>query len=242
VVDHLYFVHGTGVRDAGFRQTLSNLNKNLPKYGLGIPVTGRSWGVELGVRVTAPWIAEMIPQEGAAKGLVPTDPEVEGALWAQLMDDPVFELRLMTLIGGAAIEVEPGAMPPATDLKARLDALNVPEPAGGVTPEALHAAAVDLATEAGWSETLTLAASKAGQADDPALVAAVARAIVALTLARARGEPGTGPDALYLTDARDALVDQVAMALSEGLKGLVPDRILDPLKKWAEAKATAYGA
>lgn len=242
MVDHLYFVHGTGVREAGFRQTLSDLDKNLPKYGLGIPVSGRSWGVELGVRVSDAWIAGMIPREGAAKGLVPTEPEVEGALWAQLMDDPLFELRLMTLIGGAPIEVEPGAEPPATILKARLDALDVPAPVGGVTSAALHAAAVQLATEEGWSETLTLAASKAGQAGDPALVAAVARAVVALSLAQARGEPGAGPDALYLTDERAALVDQVALALSGEAKGLMPNWILDPLKKWAEAKATAYGA
>lgn len=113
-------------------------------------------------------------------------------------------------------------------------------PAGGVPIQRIREAANWLADGDGAS-VLTEAAAAVADANNPALVEATARAIVAYALAQSRGDIGAGPDALYLADERDALVDQIQDALSGGVKGVLDEWLLNAITSFAKAQATAFG-
>src|SRR5208337_2508286 len=162
--------------------------------------------------------------------------------WADLLNDPLFELRLAALRRSAApVIAQPGALIPSEALKTKMRALDLKgkTPAGGVPIESIKEAASWLADGDG-AAVLTEAAAAAGDANNPALVEATARAIVACALTQARGDVGAGPDALYLVDERDALVDQIKDALTGGVKGVIDEWLLNAIKSFAKAQATAY--
>ncbi|MFN7127784.1 MAG: hypothetical protein ACK4OJ_01860 [Brevundimonas sp.] len=239
-MSHLFFVHGTGVRQSGYEQTLKDIRNGLAKAGRpDVVVSGVSWGEAEGVRVTSQLIDKMLPPDGAAKGITPTSPEEEAALWAQLLEDPLFELRIVALRGRPPTAALPGQALPSEAFKAKLRALSLPAPAGGVDPGAVRKAALWLAEGEG-APTVTEAATAAGAVNDPVLVEATARAIVALVLLDARGEPGEGPDALFISAERDAVVEQVEKGLSEGVMGL-DDWLKNKVKGWVLSRATSAG-
>jgi hypothetical protein len=237
----LFFVHGTGVRRQGFDETLENIRQGLAGVGRGdLKVQGVPWGVMLGTHVDSQQITDMLPPTGAM-GLSLTDPEVEARLWADLLADPLYELRMAALKQPAGpVIAAPGGLIPSEALKAKLRALDlkVKAPVGGVPIETIREAARWLADGDG-APVLTEAAAAVADANDPTIVGATARAIVAYALAKSRGEVGTGPDALYLADERDALVGQVAGALSGGVMG-VGDWLFNAIKRFAEAQATTF--
>lgn len=139
----------------------------------------------------------------------------EAVLWARLIEDPLFELR-MAAIRQPAAEADgaplPGAPTPDIRVSNRVAALGTvlhnPLP-GDVPATALIHAANDIAR----SPELVRAAIAAPNPSDPDLVYAIARAIVAQALVQSRGEPGEGPDALFMMADRRDLVEQVARAL-----------------------------
>jgi hypothetical protein len=238
----LFFVHGTGVRQDGFDATMNSIRDGLTSVGRNdLQVQGVPWGVLLGTHIDSQQITDMLPL-AAARGLEITGPEVDARLWAELLADPLFELRIAALKEAAGpIIAAPGALLPSEALKAKLRLLDsrVKVPAGGVPVPTIRKAAIWLADGAG-AAVLTQAANAAGSAIDPALIGATARAVVAYALAVSRGEIGAGPDALYLTDERAALVGQVADELSEGARGL-GDWLWEAAKGFAEAMATSFG-
>jgi hypothetical protein len=107
---------------------------------------------------------------------------------------------------------------------------------GGVTATSIRAAIAWLESQ----PVLKRAAIAAGSATDLDLVDAIARAIVAKALSEARGEIGTGPDALFLLEERRKLVFEVATSFSPQKAGL-GGWLFDKVKDLAEAQATAYG-
>lgn len=235
---NLFFVHGTGVRQTGYEQTLKDIRNGLSKAGRpDVIVSGASWGNTHGVKLTSQLIDAMLPPVGAAKGLAPTAPEEEAALWAQLMEDPLFELRVVALRTRPPTAALPGQQLPSEGFKSRLRSLDVKAPAGGVDAQSIRQAALWLADGAG-APAVTEAVRASGAVNDPALVEAAARALVAVVLLNARGEPGAGPDALYVKTERDALVAQVENELSEGVMG-IDIWFKDKIKDWALAKATS---
>lgn len=238
---HLFFAHGTGVRQSGYEQTLADIEKGLANAGRrDIAVSGVAWGERHGVKVTPGHIADMLPPEGAAKGATPTDPEVEAAIWAELMSDPVFELRVVAARVGVPSPQPPGQVQPSERFKTRLRSINIPDPAGGVTLEAVRNAAARLA-DGHYAPVVVDAVRSAGSAADPTLISATARAIVAIALIDARGQPGEGPDALFVLSARADLVAQVEGSLTEGVKGAVGDWFKSRIRGWALGRATGYG-
>ena len=183
----------------------------------------------------------MLPPTGA-KGLGETDEEIEANLWANLLIDPLFELRLASLKqSGGPVIAAPGQMLTSEAIKTKLRAINFGgvTPSGGLSMQQIKAAAAWLADGDG-AGVLTDAAAAISDPNDPALVGAVARAVVAYALEQGRGEIGTGPNALYIVSERDALVEQVARDLSGGVKGL-GDWLFRLALKFAEAQATTYG-
>src|SRR5690348_13118741 len=92
----LFFVHGTGVRQ-GYDEILENIKKGLAGVNrTDLAVEGIPWGSLLGTHIDDEQIRDMLPPT-AAKGLGETDEEIEANLWANLLIDPLFELRLASL-------------------------------------------------------------------------------------------------------------------------------------------------
>src|SRR5271165_3302676 len=117
----LFFVHGTGVRKQGFDETMQHIREGLANVGrTDLKVEGVPWGEELGTHVDAQQIADMLPPT-AAKGPTFTDPELNARFWADLLNDPLFELRLAALRrpSGPVIAL-PGALIPSEAVKAKV--------------------------------------------------------------------------------------------------------------------------
>lgn len=242
----LFFVHGTGVRQVGLDRTLTAVRAGLERSKLdGVAVVAPPWGPRLGVPVDQ--IARVLPQQArdlaeAGRDLTEDawalEPPVEeqdvvAAMWALLVDDPLFELRLVAqgaLGGGDEADVEAVAM---------LQGLaSAPVDLQGTELEQREVAeaAQAVATAPETSE----AARAVGDATDADLVEAMARAVVATVLAaHALDLPGTEPAVAVNGVVRDELVDRLADEMVEGDRGLVTDWIKDKVVGFAKRKATA---
>ena len=243
----LLFIHGTGVRTAGYNQTIADMKKGMAKADLGgVAIEGLPWGETLGTKLDDEAIdAVLPPAKVRAVGAVPDDADWQAALWAELLRDPLFELRMATVRQAPAaapsgrVVLPGGPVQPEAQIQSHIDSLRqtVADPLpGGVTAEDIRAAAQWLSGQ----PLITQAAAAAGDAEDTDLIQAVARAVVAKVLTDQRGETGVGPDALYLADARRALVAAVAAALAPPTRGL-GGWLFNSVKDFAEAQATAYG-
>lgn len=240
----LIFIHGTGVRKAGYDQSMQSLLAGLKKAGRpDIKVVGFLWGDPLGVRIDDAAIDAVLPL-ARGKDVGRDDSQWEAALWAQLLEDPRFELRMAAIHdstpAGAQVAPLPGAAPlPDILVSGRVAALAAklvdPLP-GGIPAAVIGQAAIDLSQ----SPELAQAAIAAPDPDDPDLNRAIARAIVAQALVRSRGEVGEGPDALYVIAARRDLVQHVTDLLVPATRGL-GGWLFDKIKGAAEAWATGYG-
>lgn len=240
----LLFIHGTGVRKAGFEQSMESLAAGLKKAGRpDITVAGFLWGDPLGVKIDDAAINAVLPP-AKAKDIGGDDSQWEAALWAQLLEDPLFELRMAAIRDAGPGGVQAAPLPgvgqlPDILVSARVAALpgKLQDPLpGGVSAAVIGQAASDISQ----SPELAQAALAAPDPDDPDLNRAIARAIVAEALVRSRAEIGEGPDALYvITDRRDLvqLVSDLLVPATKGLGGWLFDKI----KGAAEVWATGYG-
>ncbi|MBY0254132.1 hypothetical protein [Methylobacterium sp. 391_Methyba4] len=239
----LLFVHGTGVRSVGREQTVSRIRKGLAKAGLGdIQLDFVDWGEAHGSKVSKEDLEQVLPL-GAAMALDDTtEAEIEAALWSDLLVDPLVELRMAALrrsnVPLTDVPIPGGPQPADFALIQAIHDLGpkLADPLPGeVTAEAIRDAARSLAAESLVRE----AARSVGSAQDPDLVAATARAIVATALRRARSEPGAGPSALYLRSEREALVDEVRTGLAPTTQG-IGGWLRDKVQGFATARASDW--
>jgi hypothetical protein len=240
----LLFIHGTGVRQTGYYETMHKLAEGLKQAGRSdIQVSGYLWGDKLGAQIDAAALDEVLPP-ALAKAIGGDDAEWEAALWEQLLQDPLFELRMAAIRDGSVADSRAAPLPGAADLadvevSTRVLALPAklqdPLP-GGVRADVLAQAARDI----GPSDALAQAALAAPDPADVDLNQAIARAVVAEALVGSRGEFGTGPDALYVIGQRRQLVQHVAGLLVGSTKGL-GGWLFDKIKGAAEAWATGFG-
>ena len=153
----LFFVHGTGVRDEGFKRSKEAIAKGVTDVGLAdVTILGTSWGEALGVRLER--LKDVLPPEISTKsvGYEVSPLEVEAAAWAQLLIDPLFELRIAGSRQGATKSMPlPGIVLPEQEAVLLLGRL----PAGignisqyGITPDQLKRAADQVAASANLSK------------------------------------------------------------------------------------------
>lgn len=241
MADTLLFIHGTGVRKAGFDQMMDLLRKGLQDK-LQIEVDGVCWGPDLGVNVDDEAIEQVLPPTlTKADEIGPEEIGVRAALWAELLRDPLLELRMASMrppaqgLQNAAI---PGIQTPdiaMTDMVSAV-AKKLADPLPGeVKAQDVREAALWLVKQS----LLGSAAAATGDALDTDLVNAVVRAIVAKTLIGYRDELGGGPSALYVADDRDELVRSI-VDLFPKTKGL-GSWLWNGVKALAEGAATQYG-
>ena len=89
----MLFVHGTGVRAAGYTAVLSLIEQQVQRHRLPAKVHGCYWGEAEGARLRAGGAS--IPGYGDSGGREPSDEEQILALWSVLYTDPWYELRLL---------------------------------------------------------------------------------------------------------------------------------------------------
>jgi len=239
----LFFVHGTGVRERGYRETKDHIEKGLKKAKSDLKVEGYCWGDGVGSKVSATEIDAFLPPGAASKG--ESIPEIDAEIWRTLLSDPLFELRVMALRETGPIDNPVGKKGPADLMIERLKQL---DPAAlqqrGDLELRLISDAIENLTDGYGSDALIEAVTAVGVIEDSNLVSAIARALVADALAAAReatgSELGAGPDALYLRSAREPLVEEISKKLSEGAKGVIGDWIGDFVSGYAKSKLTRW--
>ncbi|WP_405979453.1 hypothetical protein [Streptomyces sp. NBC_00158] len=87
------FVHGTGVREASYKETFGAVRARLADIRPGLDVRGCFWGREQGASMTLDGAS--VPHYRRSRGGAPEDDEIE--IWEVLYEDPWYELRLLGL-------------------------------------------------------------------------------------------------------------------------------------------------
>ena len=238
----LVFVHGTGVRRDGWIPTWNRVQEHARSLiGEDLDFIGCPWGPDLGVDLER--VGETLPAAPAAKAAAAGQPgpeEVDAALWALLIEDPLFELRLAVEGAAGPAAVRPGRLLPGQEalellrgLAGRAGELQL----AGVEVEPAEIAAA--ARAVADSPELQQAAAAAGDARDPGLLQAAARAVAATALAAHRADPpGAAPAELYDAARRDRLVELLAAALAPGQAKGAFSWLKDKAKEFALRKAT----
>lgn len=239
----LFFVHGTGVRQAGYDQTWGNVQAGASAAGIiGVTMVGSPWGPRLGV--TADRVSETLPPDISTRSVgdtPPTEAEVDLATWALLVQDPLFELRLAgQATSSAPPTVVVGELRPdqsAVVMLTRLQTASL-----DLTGTGLHAAEVVEAAKAVAGSNELAAAAFARGATDPDFIHAVARAVTAAILASHRNDPpGTEPAVALNGLVRDRLVQSIEDALVPVVsRGVVTNWIKGKVVGFCESIATAF--
>lgn len=226
----LLFVHGTGVRAAGYVSTLQTIERQVRRHGLSWAVHGSFWGEVEGAKLRIG--GRSIPGYATSGGTQPTEADQVLALWAVLYTDPWYELRLLRHrpVGGP---VGLGQQPPAAALRRAIEQYE-PSPAlisefadAGLDvylPEAL--AAIRAAPE-------LRDAIQTAPADPVEHRRAIARAVVAAAVVSAQDAGQPAVDGA----TRDALVLRLTTELhGDGLG--VSEFLLRPVKGMAARLVT----
>jgi hypothetical protein len=240
----LFFVHGTGVRQAGYNQTLGEVKAGATNAGIvGVSIEGCPWGPSLGV--SADRVPDTLPLDISTRSVVtapPTPAEIDLATWALLIEDPLFELRLAGQATGAApTTVTVGGLSPDQAAVAMVTRLQttIPDLTGtGLQNGDIVAAAKAVAA----SKELSSAAFAAKDPNKPELIQAMARAVTASILASHRYDPpGTEP-AIALNGAiRGQLVQRIQDTMvPNSSRGAVGDWIKGKVVGFGESLATAF--
>jgi hypothetical protein len=107
----LLFVHGTGVRAAGYTATLRVIEQGVKDHALPVAVRGCFWGEAEGARLNAGGAS--IPGYADTGGKVPRRADQLLAVWSMLYTDPWYELRLLRHMprgGPASFRQEPSSV------------------------------------------------------------------------------------------------------------------------------------
>lgn len=242
----ILFVHGTGVREPAFSNTLEKIRRQVADKRADILVEGCNWGKEFGSALPPQPLS--IPNYDTTRGALDgeeeaTDEETLAALWELLQRDPLFELRLTQLVAKEPTALFPVDSPVRESFRQRVlapwaDAESAPLRAHlpeAATPTGLAAAGVWLAQQEVFDAVLS-------RISDPKdLAGIVARALVArmMNLEDDRGRWASNPG------ARDALVKALATFLAGSDRGLLGNMfrtMTKPLLGMVARPATRLGA
>jgi hypothetical protein len=197
----ILFVHGTGVRAAGYAATLRTIERQLAGRGANAEVYGCYWGEAAGAKLLAGGAS--IPGYGETGGAEPSEADQLLALWSVLYTDPWYELRLLRnrpTSGPTTI----GQEPPAAVLRRSVDQFVPPPPVVAAFTDAGLAAYLDNAFSALRVAPELADAISTAPPEPLEHRRAIARAVVAWALVHSEdaGEPaldGATRDHLVLT-------------------------------------------
>ena len=232
MINTVLFVHGTGVRKAGYESSAAQIAKGLDGVAPGVHLQPCLWGDLHGARFGKGGAS--IPDFGAAVPATVTEDQIL-ALWELLGRDPLFELREL------AASTKSGLEPPAE--KQRKQAFSASLRALGADPAPL-AELAGRALAVQWQQAVgTVADDKALQAAlaasvkvDTALRVATAHALVAKLQQQLADDNMAGLGQAL----RDCLVEVCVAQLGGrelGVKDWITSRLVGFGLRWATAKA-----
>jgi hypothetical protein len=212
------FVHGTGVRAETFADTCNTIQRRLDVVP-DATLVKCLWGDAHGAQLHAG--GKSIPQYDSTKGLnAEVSPEeLDAALWQMLLEDPLYELRVLSTAPEAQRTVQFGQLPPgeAVDRLVRSFDPAALEPAlsdAGISREAFEAARTGVTADSVYRDALAGTASRPGESRT-----AIARALVAwATLLEL--DRGRMPRAAVNPEARDRIAALLTDQLGGTDKGL----------------------
>jgi hypothetical protein len=112
VVQHILFVHGTGVRLTSHDITLALVRGQVDKHLNGARVHQCLWGDPFGARLNLGGASIPDYYTTPAHVLSKSEAEkVEQASWRMLVEDPLFEIRLLPGLPSPRRELGPGVTP-----------------------------------------------------------------------------------------------------------------------------------
>lgn len=228
----ILFVHGTGVREDGYKASLELIRKQLAAHAPEVRVAECRWGESVGARLSRDGAS--IPTYGQTRGVGATEDDQLQALWNLLLQDPSFELGLLNATtakpAGPNAPNAPrptkeltdafAALPKSKELKKSLAALGL---------DKFLAPAVKL-VQGSPGFKLAEASAQAGQ---PPHRDALARALVASLVREALDVGAPVPDAAM----REELVKTVQKLLAPDTRGVFAF-VTAPFKGLAESIAT----
>ena len=90
----ILFVHGTGVREEGYKASLKVIRKQLATYAHTVTPVECRWGENVGAKLNHDGAS--IPTYGETRGLGVSSSQEGQAMWNLLLQDPSFELAMLS--------------------------------------------------------------------------------------------------------------------------------------------------
>jgi hypothetical protein len=220
------FVHGTGVRKEDYEQSFAQVKGELTKRQANLNVLPCYWG-ELGTQLNAKGAS--IPQYNSTRNIFDavTDEEYLISLWGVLYQDPLYELRLLSLRTGKPGEFIPGQLPPGKQLRKSVDELPLVSEMSGKQSDLREkltqggiASVFDRARQEITGTSLFDEAIESAPKELGEYRTATARAIVAQAILMCEQE---GKMSLIATNAdlRDEVVELLMAALGDSSRGVI---------------------
>ncbi|AVH66618.1 hypothetical protein [Nostoc sp. 'Peltigera membranacea cyanobiont' N6] len=228
------FVHGTGIREREYNETFQVIEQKIHAQRPDIKVAPCLWGA-LGAKFNNNRAS--VPLEDATLALSPGEEDAEIVLWEQLYRDPLYELRLFSLLpieSGNPFGEQPGDI-----LQSRVASFTLTSELEANLQEAGIAEVFEQAREATiHSEPYHRALLTVPESDLSEYYIPIVRAIVAQAMFISEQQEKFPP---ILTDAqlRDDVVELLTLALGDAELGL-GDWFLKPLVELAQRGGTNY--
>ncbi|MEH2439361.1 hypothetical protein [Nostoc sp.] len=228
------FVHGTGIREREYNETFQVIEQKIHAQRPDIKVAPCLWGA-LGAKFNENRAS--VPLEDATLALSPGEEDAEIVLWEQLYRDPLYELRLFSLLpieSGNPFGEQPGDI-----LQSRVASFTLTSELEANLQEAGIAEVFEQAREATiHSEPYHRALLTVSESDLSEYYIPIVRAIVAQAMFISQQQEKFPP---ILTDAqlRDDVVELLTLALGDAELGL-GDWFLKPLVELAQRGGTNY--
>ena len=234
------FVHGTGGRESNFSETFAKIKLTLLMERPDINVIPCLWGDSLGAKLNASGTS--IPEYDTARGFEPTSEDYKIVLWQQLYQDPLYELRLLSLKSSDLSDSIPGQANLWDILDTKVRNFRI---SGEILLKLNKAGIAEVFEEAKKEVQESIPYTEALQnITDETLkdyYAALARAIIAEAIALAKTQ---NKYAVVLTNAtlRDELIDRINEELTDRItpRGVIDDWVKKQLFGLAVALGTSY--
>jgi hypothetical protein len=216
------------VREESFNQTFATICDMLP--GLQTPIAARPcfWGGPYGAKLGQ---GLSIPKHDSNRGIGDvTDKEYILTLWSMLYQDPLYELRTLSLQTGAPASFRPGQVPPNQALKQRARTFPLTQELRDKLCDAQLDGVFEAARKAVVDSPAFGDALQATSSDLDPYYDAIARAFVAQAISL-RAQQGALPPVAIDAERRDALVDLIAGELGKvgsarGFRGWATKQLL----------------